>query len=243
MTILITGGAKRLGRFLALHLVAQGHKLVITYNSSKEADLQELQNLGIVCLQVDLTDKKKLMALIDKISTDFSDLTTIIHNAGLWIPNSENLATELQNSQKMYELHIQAPLALNLGLADILQRNAKSQLNSENPSSNIIHITDAVVQKAAQNHIAYAASKAGLEHLTKSLARKFAPFIRVNSIAPALLAFNAEDSQEYKFKAEKKSLLKPAPGFGVALQAVQYLLENSYITGSCLTLDGGRSCL
>lgn len=238
MTILITGGAKRLGRFLALHLVKRGYKLAITYKSSDYDDLKELRALGIDCLHIDLTDEQKLVALIEKISTDFSDLNAIIHNAALWIPNSNNLTEEMHNAQKMYKLHIQAPLALNLGLAPILAANGSAK-----QSSNIIHITDAVVQKAAQNHIAYAATKAGLEHLTKSLARKFAPSIRVNSIAPALLAYNEKDTEAYKLKVRKKSLLEPAPGFKVAADAVEYLLDNQYVTGTSMTLDGGRSCL
>ncbi len=267
-SFLITGGAKRNGRNLALKLAQRGEQVLITYNNSVSADLQELQQAGVSCIKTDLTDTLQLNNLVEQIKGEFSDLSAIIHNASQWLPNTFNtenfakentsknrlafrgkdeqfsqdfsfLTEELQNFELMYRLHMQAPFALNLALAEVLIKNSSKHQGG----ANIIHFTDAVVTKPAKNHIAYAASKAGLEHMTKSFARALAPHVRVNSIAPALLAFNTADDEEYRQKAKAKSLLPPAQGFDVAWQAVEYLLNNSYVTGTCLTLDGGRNCL
>lgn len=239
MTILITGAAKRLGKYLALNLASKGNKLVITYNTSSEQDLAELKKAGIHCIKADLTNKEDLEFLSVEVKKNFPDLSAIIHNAALWLPNSIKIDEELTNFEIMYKLNMQAPLYLN----QVFEKTLIASATKRKSTSNIIHITDAVVQKTAQNHIAYAATKAGLEYLSKSFARKFAPFIRVNSIAPSLLAYNIGDSDEYKIKAQKKSLLPPAPGFGVALKSVEYILNNEYLTGTSLNLDGGRSCL
>lgn len=88
--------------------------------------------------------------------------------------------------------------------------------------------------------MAYAASKAAMLNLTKSQAKKYAPEIRVNALCPALLAFREEDDPDYREKAKQKSPLGIVPGFQVAIDAVRYLQDNHYTTGTVLQLDGGR---
>lgn len=108
------------------------------------------------------------------------------------------------------------------------------------PWSDIVHITDYVVEKGSDNHIAYAASKAGLANLTLSFAKRFAPLVKVNSLVPSLLMFNDLDSAEYRDKTLRKSLLGLEPGPGVVFDALTYLLDNAYMTGREIKLDGGR---
>ena len=88
--------------------------------------------------------------------------------------------------------------------------------------------------------MAYAASKAALHNLTLSFAKRLAPKVKVNSIAPALLMFNDGDSDHYKEKARTKSLLEVVPGAQEAVKAMHYLMQSEYITGQTLHLDGGR---
>ena len=88
--------------------------------------------------------------------------------------------------------------------------------------------------------MAYAASKAALHNLTLSFAKKLAPQVKVNSIAPALLMFNEGDDDAYKEKALKKSLLEIVPGAKEAVKAMNYLFDSDYITGQTLHLNGGR---
>ena len=79
-------------------------------------------------------------------------------------------------------------------------------------ASDIIHITDYVVERGSDKHIAYAASKAALDNMTRSFARKLAPEVKVNAIAPSLIMFNEHDDAEYRKQALDKSLMKIAPG-------------------------------
>jgi dihydromonapterin reductase/dihydrofolate reductase len=101
-------------------------------------------------------------------------------------------------------------------------------------------MTDYVVEKGSAKHIAYAASKAALENLTLSFAKLLSPRVKVNSLAPSLIMFNQQDSDAYREKTLKKSLMGIEPGVAVAVQTLQFLLDNPYITGRSIPLDGGR---
>ena len=128
-------------------------------------------------------------------------------------------------------IHMQAPYMINMACKDLFEADAPAD---------IIHLTDYVAQHGSAKHVAYAATKAGLENLTQSFARQFAPDIKVNSVAPFLIMFNEGDSEEYKAKALTKSALHIEPGPEVVYQSVRYLMDNIYVTGECLKLDGGR---
>jgi dihydromonapterin reductase/dihydrofolate reductase len=106
--------------------------------------------------------------------------------------------------------------------------------------ADIVHISDDVTRKGSSKHIAYCASKAGLESLTLSFAAKFAPRIKVNSIAPALLMFQPDDDAAYRTKTLAKSAMGIEPGAEVIYQSLRYLLDNPYVTGTTLTVNGGR---
>ena len=92
----------------------------------------------------------------------------------------------------------------------------------------------------AAKRIAYCASKAGLDNLTLSFAARYAPAIKVNGIAPALVMFNDNDDAAYREKTLAKSALGIEPGAEVVYQGLRYLLDNPYVTGTTLTLNGGR---
>jgi len=89
-------------------------------------------------------------------------------------------------------------------------------------------------------HIAYAASKAALANLTLSFSRLLAPRVKVNSLAPSLIMFNEGDSDAYREKTLKKSLMGLEPGVEVVVHTLQFILNNPYITGRTIPLDGGR---
>ncbi len=103
-----------------------------------------------------------------------------------------------------------------------------------------MHISDDVTRKGSARHIAYAASKAGLDNLTLSFAARLAPGVKVNGIAPALIQFNEGDDEAYRQKALDKSLLGFEPGAAVIYQSLRYLLDTPYLTGSILAVNGGR---
>jgi dihydromonapterin reductase/dihydrofolate reductase len=104
----------------------------------------------------------------------------------------------------MLQIHVNAPYLLNHALQDLLRGHGHA-------AGDIIHFTDYVVERGSDKHIAYAASKAALDNMTRSFARKLAPE-KVNAIAPAMILFNENDDAEYRQQALNKSLMKIAPG-------------------------------
>lgn len=95
-----------------------------------------------------------------------------------------------------------------------------------------------MVERGSDKHIAYAASKAALDNMTRSFARKLAPEVKVNSIAPSLILFNEHDDAEYRQQALNKSLMKTARR--EVIDTVDYLLTSCFVTGRSFPLDGGR---
>ena len=228
--ILITGGAQRLGLAIAEHLINAGHSVIITYRSQKPA-VDKLVAKGATAIHADFATQAGIDSAIAKIHGITNTLRGIIHNASDWDQEKDcNDYGELMF--KMMQVHASAPYQLNLALTDALTLSPEV--------SDIIHMTDYVQSKGSQKHIAYAASKAALHNLTLSFATKLAPKVKVNSIAPALVMFNQHDSEEYKAKALKKSVLEICPGPQEAVLAVDYLLNSQYVTGQTLHLDGGR---
>ncbi|GAC30548.1 dihydromonapterin reductase [Brumicola pallidula] len=228
--ILITGGTQRLGLAIAKDLLAQHYKVIVTYRTKKPS-VDELTALGAILIQADFSTQDGLSKLISDIKSHTKSLRALIHNASDWDQEAD---TEDYNTlfQKMMQVHANAPYQLNLAFQDMLSAN--------DIVSDIIHMTDYVQVKGSKKHIAYAASKAALHNLTLSFSALLAPKVKVNSIAPALLMFNDDDSAAYREKALKKSLLEICPGAQEAVKAVNYLLSSDYTTGQTLHLDGGR---
>ena len=96
------------------------------------------------------------------------------------------------------------------------------------------------MERGSDKHIAYAASKAALDNMSRSFARKLAPEIKVNAIAPSLILFNEGDDAEYRKQALDKSLMKIAPGEKEISDLIEYLFSSRYVTGRSFAVDGGR---
>ncbi|QJD60960.1 dihydromonapterin reductase [Pseudomonas sp. gcc21] len=224
-TVVITGGAQRIGLHCARRLVEDGFHVIITCRHLRP-EWQTTPLQGIEVIQADFSTRNGIQAFIDELTTRQIRLRALIHNASLWLGDDQPDALE-----QMFMVHMQAPYMLN---------NACASLFEAGKPADIIHITDDVVRRGSAKHTAYCASKAGLESLTLSFAARLAPDIKVNSIAPALIMFNQHDDAAYRAKALGKSALGIEPGPDVVYQSVRYLMDAPYTTGTCLQLNGGR---
>lgn len=231
--IVITGGAQRLGLAVALALHQLNYPVVVTYRKQRPV-LEKLRSKGIETIQADFSDELGPLALAKDLHTRFESLRAIIHNASEWDAEG-GTRPDFSVMQSMLNVHVTAPYLLNQECGDLLVRHGEI-----NGYADIIHMSDYVASTGSKKHIAYAASKAALENLTLSFASKFSPWVKVNCIAPALLMFNQDDDAHYREKALKKSLLGIAPGEAEGVNAVQYILQSSYLTGKTIALDGGR---
>lgn len=226
-TILITGAAQRVGLHCAQRLAADGFRVIITCRRPRP-QWQDVPLDNIEVLLADFSTEAGIQALIDTLVSRRIQLRALIHNASEWM-DDENQADAFQ---RMFMVHMQAPYLLNLACAELFDPAM---------TGDIIHISDHVAQRGSARHIAYSATKAGLESLSRSFAARFAPHIKVNAIAPALIMFNEGDTEAYREKALAKSALGIEPGPDVVYQSIRYLLDNPYVTGTCLDLNGGRN--
>ena len=124
-----------------------------------------------------------------------------MHNASDWL--REEPGHEAEAFTRMVNVHMLAPYLINLHCRPLLERSTPAD---------IVHITDDVARRGSANRVAYCASKAGLENLTLSFAAQFAPRIKVNAIAPALVMFQEHDDATYREKTLAKSALGIEPG-------------------------------
>ncbi|SDM09368.1 dihydromonapterin reductase / dihydrofolate reductase [Franzmannia pantelleriensis] len=229
--ILITGGAQRLGRHCAERLLDDGHELIISYRRERP-ELEALRERGVVTLAADFSSEAGINDFIARLKQATTSLRAIVHNASDWAPDSQGEEAGAI-FERLFRIHMQAPYLINLQCRDLLEACTE-------PQRDIVHITDYVVQKGSKKHAAYAATKAGLDNLTLSFAAMYAPEIQVNAIAPALIMLNQGDDEAYVEKAKSKSAMQMIPGPGVIYQSLRYLLDNRYVTGITLPVDGGR---
>ncbi|MCF6440952.1 dihydromonapterin reductase [Pseudoalteromonas luteoviolacea] len=228
--ILITGGAQRIGLALAEHFISADLPLIVTYRT-RHKSVDELEANGVTCIQVDFNEPDAIAQLVEKITEHTNTLRAVIHNASSW--DCEKLNPDHDALfDNMMRIHAKVPYLLNMALAPLLQ--------ASNEVSDIVHITDYVAEKGSPKHIAYAASKAALDNLSRSFAAKYAPDIKVNSVSPSLIIFNEHDDEAYKAKTLQKSLMGIEPGCQEVIASIELLLNSNYITGRTLAVDGGR---
>ena len=229
--VLITGGGRRIGLALAHHFLTQQQPVILSYRTHYPA-IDVMRRAGAVCIQADFAHDEGINAFAEAVKSHCTSLRAIIHNASGW--QAESPSTPLsQVLNAMLQIHVHAPYLLNPALEGLLRGHGHA-------ASDIIHFTDYVVERGSDKHIAYAASKAALDNMTRSFARKLAPEVKVNAIAPALVLFNEDDDAEYRQKALNKSLMKIAGGEKEIIDLVDYLLGSSYVTGRSFAVDGGR---
>ncbi len=230
--ILITGVGQRLGLALAQELRGKGYQVIGTYRTVRKS-IAALKEQGVELHRVDFNDATALHQFTQIVLAKHQSLRAIIHNASEWLPDQKQVDGDHYSViDRMLKVHVHAPYIINIELAAALQR--------QHGMSDIIHISDYAASTGSAKHAAYTASKAALENLTQSFALKYAPKVKVNAIAPALVLFNQTDSAQYRQKALQKALIPKECGVQEMLASVHYLLQSEYITGRILPLDGGR---
>ncbi|MFT5722871.1 MAG: dihydromonapterin reductase/dihydrofolate reductase [Motiliproteus sp.] len=229
--ILITGVSQRVGLALAEHFLDRDIAVIGIYRSQRPG-LQTLTRKGATLYCCDFYDDDSLEQLMITLRDNHQSLRAIIHNASDWLPEANPLPA-LETLNRMMRVHVGAPYLINQALSALLSQHTQK-------AGDIIHITDYVADTGSKKHIAYAASKAALHNLTLSFANLLAPLVKVNSIAPALVMFNAHDSDAYRLKAISKALIAKEGGVDEIIAAANYLLDSDYITGRTLHVDGGR---
>ncbi len=236
MQALVTGGAQRVGRQISLSLAALGYDLVIHYhNSYNEAILlqKEIQAMGVKCyiFKADLFVTKEIEALFAYAVSQLASLSLIVNNASIF----EKISfydTDMEIFDRNFNIHLKAPFILTRSLA-LMDKKAQ-----------VINIIDTGIQGYNPDYFAYLLSKKSLLDLTKMTARVLGPKLRVNAIAPGSVLDPIDAlGSNYMNNRANEIPLKLKGSVDYIIQGIRYLLQNEFVTGECLFIDGGAHLL
>ncbi|MCA0403576.1 MAG: pteridine reductase [Proteobacteria bacterium] len=235
---LVTGASRRIGRAIVEILHEKGFKVAIHYNySATEAlDLVNILNQkradSAFACQKDLTKPQAAEQLMKEVAKH-GLLSLLVNNASIFKTSDLN-STEPREWDALFNANVKAPWALSLACRPYLEKSKGS----------IINITDIHAESPLKDYAVYCQTKAALVMQTKALAKEFAPLIRVNAIAPGAIAWPEDDNSLSQAKKEKIINQTPLKRHGdpqFIAQALWSLVENPFITGQILAVDGGRS--
>jgi NAD(P)-dependent dehydrogenase (short-subunit alcohol dehydrogenase family) len=229
---LVTGGAKRIGRAIALGLADDGWDLAIHYRTSAaeaEDTAAEARTRGVTAQTFagDLGDPETIESLVENVHRAVPDLALLINNASIFDPGALRDCS-VEQWDRVVDVNLRAPFVLTREFSRIVD------------SGSIINLLDSTVEQGRSGFAAYSVSKAGLQLLTRVAAQELAPSIRVNAIAPGpVLAPPGKGIEHLEAAAERTPLRSPV-GVEDILAAVRYLVRNRSVTGEVLYVDGGE---
>ncbi len=230
---LVTGGAHRLGRAIALALGSAGANVAIHYHRSGAragAVLEELAALGVQSAGIagDLAVVAEAERVVDAAAGRWGRLDVLVNNAGIWGSTPVGTVTEARWDEL---------LDTNLRSAFFVSQRAAPALRAARGS--IVNIADAGALRPWRNHTPYLVSKGGVVTLTEALAKDLAPEIRVNAIAPGPVLLPEDYTAEQAARAAESVLLRRLGSAEDVGAAVVYLAQADYVTGVILPVDGG----
>ena len=229
---LVTGGARRIGAAIALALARDGYDIALHYRTSTESAARtesEIQRMGRECrlFRCDLNDHQETAALIPSVREHFSHLDVLINNASIF-----ERGTLQETSRDLFERHFninfKAPFFLTQAFAEGCAHGQ------------IINILDTRVSRSDPHHAAYTLSKKALLDLTQMAAREMGPAIRVNGVSPGMILPPPGGVVD---DLERRSAALPLKRIGDTanlVAAVRFLLDNPFVTGECIYVDGGE---
>jgi pteridine reductase len=238
---LVTGsGKRRVGSFVAAALAAKGYSLAVHYRTS-EAEAREtihdLRNLGARTegFQADLTDEAAVKTLVARVVSKFGRLDVLVNCAAAWQPKKLEDVTAA-DVRHYFETNTLSTFltAQHAGLAMVQQPEGGC----------IVNVGDWAIVRPYLNYAAYFPSKGAIPTLTRTLAVELGtrnPNVRVNCVLPGPVMLPPELPDAERQAAIDATLVKREGRPENVAQAVLHFIENDFLTGACLPVDGGRS--
>lgn len=236
--LLITGGSTRIGKEIALHFAKRGWNIIIHYfNSSSEARILkkiiEKNKVKAFLIKADLKNRKQVENIFSLAKKELGKVDCLVNNAALF--EKDDI---LNFTSKNWNDH----LNINLLAPAILIKNFAKQAPKKT-SSNIINIIDQRVFKLTPIFMSYTLSKSALYTLTKTMAMRLGPNIKVNGIAPGPTIKSKRQSTKHFNKQARSTLLKKPVRLKDICDTVEFLINNSSITGQVIAVDSGQNLM
>ena len=236
--LLITGGSTRIGKEIALHFAKRGWNIIIHYfKSSSEARILkkiiEKNKVKAILIKADLKNRKQVENIFSLAKKELGKIDCLVNNAALF--EKDDI---LNFTSKNWNDH----LNINLLAPAILIKNFAKQAPKKT-SSNIINIIDQRVFKLTPIFMSYTLSKSALYTLTKTMAMRLGPNIKVNGIAPGPTIKSKRQSTKHFNKQARSTLLKKPVGLKDICDTVEFLINNNSITGQVIAVDSGQNLM
>ncbi len=232
-TVLVTGGAKRIGREICLRLSEEGFSIAIHYRTSEhEANqlIEDIESNGgkAMSLQCDLNDSDSVRELIHKANDSLGTVVGVVNNASFFsFDRIESISEELWTEHM--RVNAFAPLVLIAELS-----------KSDQEASWVVNVLDFKIESPNADYLSYTGSRFAMYGLTSALAIDLAPRIRVNSVAPGhVLTSDVLDADSLK-EVQSQSPLGFGPSANDVSEAVFFLANSPSITGQTIFVDSGE---
>lgn len=234
-TILITGGATRLGSLIAKYFAKKNYNIAIHYNNSNDSAKKLATEIAtpnniVNTYQADLLDHTTSETLITNVTKDFSSIDILINNASIF-ENNSFLDTDYNTLNQYLDIHLITPFFL-------IQNYAKSH-----KTGHIINITDTRITRNKTKYFPYLLSKKSLSNLSMMLASELAPHIKVNEICPGKILPSKDpqtDIPDHILKTKLPS--KEITDSNQVIQTIDFIINNNPI-GQKFFVDGGEHLL
>jgi len=234
-TALITGGAIRLGRAICLELAKAETNIFCQYFSSNEAAqslVKEVEPFGvkIKTFKIDLTEEGAITKTTQKALNAFGQVDILVNNSALFYPTPVGKITE-KDWHAFHELNLKAAFFLSQEVGMLMKKQGQGR---------IVSIGDISFESPWPNFLPYTLTKAGINTMTKGLAKALAPEVLVNCVNPGPVLLPEDFTEEQVAKALERTLLKKEGRAEDIAKTVRFLIESDYITGASIPVDGGR---
>jgi len=236
--LLITGAATRVGKAIALHFAERGWNIALHYfrSSSKARELKKIieQNwVKVALIKTNLKNPKQVEKIVPLAKRKLGTIDCLINNAALFEKDDiANFTTKSWNDH--FNINLLAPTILTKQFAKQAPKKTVS---------NIINIIDQRIFNLTPFFMSYTISKSGLQTLTKTMAMRLGPNIKVNAIAPGPTIKSKRQTNKHFRNQVKSTLLKKSVRLEDICDTVEFLINNNSVTGQIIAVDSGQNLL
>ena len=243
---LVTGSASGIGRAAALRLARAGYDVAINYSRSEDAarqTLAELEKLGgqHLALRADVSDDDAVAGLVSAVDETFGRLDALVNNAGTTIrtPPSDLAALDMADWDRVFAVNVRGLFQVTRACVPLLNESA---------SAAVVNLCSIAGLRPGPQPFPYAASKAAVANLTRTLAGALGPKIRVNAVAPGWMtgdwmehALGDNYGRLMERRAGQTPLKRNVTPDEVAITIVNLIVSNPMVNGEIVVIDGGFS--
>jgi len=231
---LVTGAGRRVGQAIALALGAKGMKVAVHYNGSAsgaDETVAQLESKGSNgrAFQADLTAADGPSKLVAEVVKSFGGIDVLVNSAAIMERTPFGEVT-LEQWDQIMAINLRAPFFVAQAAAPHLKKARGAMVN----------IADLAAFETWPGYVPHGISKAGVVHMTRSLARVMAPEVRVNGIAPGTVLLPEKWDTAADERLRQTTPLARTGSPDDVSSTVIFLLESDYITGETIIVDGGR---